>query len=154
MSTPPGYISRTVPHDDPPPPYSRRQERTTSPLRTQPQQLQSSNHDQEIDDRPIVEYYRPSACAISQPSTLSAIEPTHSRNSSDSSSQLSAVTRKTRWQRFKEENEQRKAKTLHVTHEQAAQMVGRDEEWLKERGMGKGGEHGWVRKGEDEYVVM
>jgi hypothetical protein len=154
MSTPP-YTSRTVPRDDPPPPYSRGPEQTTTtPSQTQPQQLQCNNHEQTIDDRPIVEYYGPSACANSNTSTLPIIEPTHSRKSSESSSQNSATTRKTRWQRIKEENEQRKAKTLHVTHEQAAQMVGRDEEWLRERGMGKGEEHRWVRKGEGGCVVM
>jgi hypothetical protein len=150
MSTPLEYTSCTVPHDHPPPPYSRTSEPTaTTPSSTHLQQSQRSSQ-----DTSLVEDYGQSAWARPHTCTLPIIEPSYSRNSSESSNQFSAVTEKSRWQRRKEENEVRKAKTLHVTHEQAAKMVGRDEEWLKERGMGKTGENQWVRKGNSGCVVM
>jgi hypothetical protein len=43
---------------------------------------------------------------------------------------------------------------MHVTHEQAARMIGRDEEWLKERGMGIEGENRWVKKGSGGCAAM
>lgn len=49
------------------------------------------------------------------------------------------------WQKLKEENEARKAKKKHVTHEQAAKMLGHDEEWQRERNMGSSGKDGWER---------
>ncbi|KAH7402084.1 hypothetical protein DE146DRAFT_454836 [Phaeosphaeria sp. MPI-PUGE-AT-0046c] len=48
-------------------------------------------------------------------------------------SPLANNSRKSTWQRLKEENEARKARTVHVTHEQAAAMLGHDEEWHRER---------------------
>jgi hypothetical protein len=150
MSTPLEYTSRTVPHDGPPPPYSRKPEPTaTTPSSTHLQQSQRSSQ-----DTPLVEDHGQSAWARPHTCTLPIIEPSYSRNSSESSNQFSAVTQKSQWQRLKEENEVRTAKTLHVTHEQAAETVGRDEEWLKERGIGTTGENQWVRKGNSGCVVM
>lgn len=65
--------------------------------------------------------------------------------------------KKSRWQRLKRDNQDRKAKKMHVTHEEAARMVGDDEEWLKERAMGKDGGNGWVKKGsggDSGYTIM
>jgi hypothetical protein len=75
----------------------------------------------------------------------------HHRTSSSSSSESS---KRSRWQQLKQENEERKAKRKHVTHEQAAKLVGHDEEWLNEREMGKDGENGWVKKGSGGCAVM
>jgi hypothetical protein len=66
----------------------------------------------------------------------------------------SSTARLSRWDQLKADNEERKAKKTHVTHEQAARMVGHDKVWLEERGMGKGGENGWVKKGSGGCVVM
>jgi hypothetical protein len=55
---------------------------------------------------------------------------------------------------LKQENGERKARKQHVTHEQAAKMVGHDEEWLNERDMGKDKENGWVKKGSGGCAVM
>ncbi|EAT88721.1 hypothetical protein SNOG_03516 [Parastagonospora nodorum SN15] len=65
--------------------------------------------------------------------------------------------KQSRWQRLKQDNQDRKAKKKHVTHEEAARMVGHDEDWLKERAMGKEGENGWVKKGsggDGGYTIM
>lgn len=49
------------------------------------------------------------------------------------------------WQKLKEENEARKAKNKHVTHEQAARVLGHGKEWQRERDMGSDGKNRWVR---------
>ncbi|KAH5511309.1 hypothetical protein HBI37_016280 [Parastagonospora nodorum] len=122
--------TQTALHDDVPPPYTTTQS-TSSQLQTQ----------QLTNNTSCVQHTQPSSKSMPH-TTLSA--------SSESKE-------KSRWQRLKQDNQDRKAKKKHVTHEEAARMVGHDEDWLKERAMGKEGENGWVKKGsggDGGYTIM
>jgi hypothetical protein len=120
--------TQTTLREDAPPPYTPTQS-TSSQLQTQ----QLTNNTSSGQD--------------TQPSSKSLPH--------TSLSPYSESKKKTRWQCLKQDNQDRKAKKKHVTHEEAARMVGHDEEWLKKRAMGKQGENGWVRKGSGGgYTIM
>lgn len=65
-------------------------------------------------------------------------------------------SRKSMWRRLKAENELRKARVIHVTHEQAAALLGHDEAWERERQMGRTGADGWERNpyADDRWCVI
>lgn len=155
MSTPPQYTSRAGLHDEEaPPPYSPPQKLTTTHQSSPP------GHDAQPQlngDLPFAQELHPSSSA--HPATY-----TRPRDTQSAYQQTAAVlgtsppgARKSRWQQLKDDNERRKAKKVHVTHDQAARLLGHDEEWLREREMGEGRNayvrHSWVTK-DDRYCAV
>jgi hypothetical protein len=143
MSTLPAYTSQTTLHEVAPPPYSS----TPSQQPRSQQQLQQTSGKEET----FTQESQPDASANQITPQHDSHVNTHHRTTSSSST---GTSKKSRWQKLKQENEERKAKMQHVTHEQAAELMGHDEKWLKEREMGKDGENGWVKTGGGGCVVM
>lgn len=141
MSTPPPYTSRINLPKEALPPYSSTQT-SASQL---PRHSEQSTHGSR------------SCIQESQPETPTYLAPLHDKQHSHHrtpSSSSSGSSKKSRWRQLKQENEERKARTLHVTHEQAANILGHDKEWLREREMAQYGENRWVQKGSGGCVVM